>query len=345
MESMFAIENRLYVMAPDGRSLVALNKAGKRNYKESTEWTDDKGRKWQFNEKTRRWGLHPDSKKGGKKGDRKPAASKPKANGIVPPPDKPKDSKPTTLKPKTPSAKPKDSKPAAKEYSDRGKLREPRQIDLDSIVGVKPLNLSGQQKKHFDAYAESIAEFGGSMRVPVVVQKGIDEYSFADKQGELDYHAYNVARELNPTLPDRMRVMIVQPGDVDAVKKQMDALQGLSAEPKDKTPSAEPPVTSYQQFLGEVAKIYDELNRDYNLGDLVPIYRIRRQLGDRISRLQFTEWLLEIQASGLVRLMGAQESNITQDQLEDSITIPGNELRFYVRKKVDSWPETKTSAK
>ncbi len=101
-------------------------------------------------------------------------------------------------------------------------------------------------------------------------------------------------------------------------------------------PSAAAPaaaaITTYQEFLAETLRIYDELNRDYNLGDLVPIYRIRRAMGDRLSRPQFKEWLLEIQANGQVRLMGCQESNVPPDQLEDSITITGNELRFYVRR-------------
>ena len=98
------------------------------------------------------------------------------------------------------------------------------------------------------------------------------------------------------------------------------------------TPSAAAPLTSYQEFLEETLQIYEDLNRDYNLGDLVPIYRIRRHLGDRISRSQFTEWLLEMQANDLVQLMGGQVPNVTQDQREDSIMIPGNELRFYVRR-------------
>jgi DNA-binding PadR family transcriptional regulator len=98
------------------------------------------------------------------------------------------------------------------------------------------------------------------------------------------------------------------------------------------TPSAAAPLTSYQEFLEETLRIYEDLNRDYNLGDLVPIYRIRRHLGDRISRPQFKEWLLEMQANDLVQLMSCQESHVPQDQLEDSITILSNELRFYVRR-------------
>lgn len=98
------------------------------------------------------------------------------------------------------------------------------------------------------------------------------------------------------------------------------------------TPSAAAPLTSYQEFLEETLQIYEDLNRDYNLGDLVPIYRIRRHLGDRISRPQFTEWLLEMQANDLVQLMGGQVPNVTQDQREDSVTIPGGGLRFYVKR-------------
>jgi DNA-binding PadR family transcriptional regulator len=98
------------------------------------------------------------------------------------------------------------------------------------------------------------------------------------------------------------------------------------------TPSAAAPLTSYQEFLEETLQIYEDLNRDYNLGDLVPIYRIRRHLGDRISRSQFTEWLLEMQANDLVQLMGGQVPNVTQDQREDSVTIPGGGLRFYVKR-------------
>jgi len=101
------------------------------------------------------------------------------------------------------------------------------------------------------------------------------------------------------------------------------------------TPSAAAPaavITTYPEFLAETLRIYDELNRDYNLGDLVPIYRIRRAMGDRLSRSQFTEWLLEMQANDLVQLMGEQVPSVTRDQLEDSITIPGGGLRFYVKR-------------
>ncbi|MGB3787901.1 MAG: hypothetical protein WA949_07820, partial [Phormidesmis sp.] len=73
-------------------------------------------------------------------------------------------------------------------------------------------------------------------------------------------------------------------------------------------------ISSYEEFTETALKTYDQLNQDYNLDDLVPIYRIRREMGDRIPRQQFNEWLLEIQAHDLVQLMGSNLSNVTADQ-------------------------------
>jgi hypothetical protein len=91
-------------------------------------------------------------------------------------------------------------------------------------------------------------------------------------------------------------------------------------------------ISSYEAFSKTALTIYDELNRDYNLDDLVPIYRIRREMGDRLSRQDFNTWLLKVQANNLVQLMGGDLSNVTADQLEDSMTIPGGSQRFYVKR-------------
>ncbi len=64
----------------------------------------------------------------------------------------------------------------------------------------------------------------------------------------------------------------------------------------------------------------------------MPIYRIRRELGDRLPRQKFNEWLLEAQANDLVQLMGGDLPNVTADQLEDSVAIPGGGTRFYAKR-------------
>ncbi len=91
-------------------------------------------------------------------------------------------------------------------------------------------------------------------------------------------------------------------------------------------------ISSYEEFTDTAMSTYDQLNRDYNLDDLVPIYRIRRELGDRLSRQNFNSWLLEVQANDLVQLMGGELPNVTADQLEDSVAIPGGGTRFYVKR-------------
>lgn len=91
-------------------------------------------------------------------------------------------------------------------------------------------------------------------------------------------------------------------------------------------------IQSYDEFVDIFFKTYEYLNDSYNLGDLVPIYRLRREIKDRVSRTQFNKWILDIQGNDLVQLMGGELANATSDQREDSISIPGGGLRFYVKR-------------
>ncbi|MBE9160892.1 hypothetical protein [Tychonema sp. LEGE 06208] len=91
-------------------------------------------------------------------------------------------------------------------------------------------------------------------------------------------------------------------------------------------------IASYEDFKVVAIDVYDTLNRDYNLDDLVPIYRMRRAMGERIGRSQFNEWLLEMQANDVFQLMAGETQDITPDKREDSITIPGGALRYYAKR-------------
>lgn len=90
-------------------------------------------------------------------------------------------------------------------------------------------------------------------------------------------------------------------------------------------------IKSYDEFQKVTLEVYDKLNRDYNLNDLVPIYRIRREIGDRTTREHFNEWLLEMQEKDILQLMAGEMPDITPDKREDSITIPGGGLRYYAK--------------
>ncbi|MEH1894272.1 MAG: hypothetical protein V7K94_02945 [Nostoc sp.] len=90
-------------------------------------------------------------------------------------------------------------------------------------------------------------------------------------------------------------------------------------------------IASYDEFKSVALEVYDKLNQNYNLDDLVPIYRIRRKIGDRVSRTKFSEWLLEMQEKDILQLMAGEMRDITPDKRDDSITIPGGGLRYYTK--------------
>lgn len=91
-------------------------------------------------------------------------------------------------------------------------------------------------------------------------------------------------------------------------------------------------IASYDEFKSVALDVYDKLNGDYNLDDLVPIYRIRREIGERVSRSQFNEWLLEMQANDLVQLIGGEMPDLTPDKAEDSIITKVGTVRYYAKR-------------
>lgn len=91
-------------------------------------------------------------------------------------------------------------------------------------------------------------------------------------------------------------------------------------------------IASYDEFKSVALEVYDKLNQNYNLDDLVPIYRIRREIGEQISRENFNEWLLEMQKKDIVQLIGGEMTDITPDKAEDSITTKLSGLRYYAKR-------------
>jgi hypothetical protein len=91
-------------------------------------------------------------------------------------------------------------------------------------------------------------------------------------------------------------------------------------------------IKSYEGFKPVVLEVYDRLNRDYNLDDLVPIYRIRREIGDQVTRSQFNEWMLEMQANEMLQLIGGEMPSLTPDKAEDSIRTELGGERYYAKR-------------
>lgn len=116
--------------------------------------------------------------------------------------------------------------------------------------------------------------------------------------------------------------------------RQVDgAVSSPSAESKVAyTPGVGEAIASYEKFEQVALEVYERLNRDYNLDDLVPIYRIRREIGDRVSRSHFNEWLLELQANDILQLQGGSLPDSDSAKIEDSITTEVSGLRCYAKR-------------
>ncbi|MBD2186685.1 hypothetical protein [Pseudanabaena mucicola] len=92
-----------------------------------------------------------------------------------------------------------------------------------------------------------------------------------------------------------------------------------------------PKILSYDEFKVVALETYDQLNRDYNFDNLVPIYRIRRAIGERVTRTQFNDWMLEMQSNEILQLVTGLVTDLTPDKEEDSITTELGGLRYYAK--------------
>lgn len=88
-------------------------------------------------------------------------------------------------------------------------------------------------------------------------------------------------------------------------------------------------IASYEDFKPVALEVYDRLNRDFNLDNLVPIYRIRREIGEQVERSNFDQWLLEMQAKDLMQLIGGEMPDVTPDKAEDSVKTKMGAVRYY----------------
>lgn len=91
-------------------------------------------------------------------------------------------------------------------------------------------------------------------------------------------------------------------------------------------------ITSYDEFKDVALQVYDTLNRDFNMDNLVPIYRIRREIGDRVSRENFSKWLFEMQSNDSVELLEESVEDSAPEKLQDSVTTKLGKLRCYVKR-------------
>ncbi len=88
-------------------------------------------------------------------------------------------------------------------------------------------------------------------------------------------------------------------------------------------------IASYEDFKSKVLALFEKLDKGYNYGGLVPIWHLRREIGEGVGREQFNEWMMEMQAQKLFYLQSGEARGATDDQKQDSITSEVRGLLFY----------------
>lgn len=88
-------------------------------------------------------------------------------------------------------------------------------------------------------------------------------------------------------------------------------------------------IASYEEFKPEVLALFEKLDKNYNYSGLVPIWHLRHELEKRISREEFNNWMMEMQAEQLFYLQSGEARGATEDQKRDSITDEVRGLLFF----------------
>jgi len=88
-------------------------------------------------------------------------------------------------------------------------------------------------------------------------------------------------------------------------------------------------IASYEDFQSKVLALFEKLDIGYNYGGLVPIWHLRRELGEAVGREDFNEWMMEMQGQKLFYLQSGEARGATDDQKQDSITCEVRGLLFY----------------
>ncbi len=184
---------------------------------------------------------------------------------------------------------------------------------------------AGDYQEAYTSLAEAGAIAISKNKVSLLQPKGIETLSEKLNNADFQFNSPIGAKMANTLLKwIREEDTSVMGAVVDSGKIEK---SGDGAE----SPTTNGGITLYDEFKSVALEVYDKLNRDYNLDNLVPIYRIRREIGQRVSRSQFSEWLLEMQADDIFQLQGGSVEDSAPDKIEDSITTKLSGLRCYAK--------------
>ncbi|MEG4147319.1 hypothetical protein [Microcoleus sp. Pol12B5] len=91
-------------------------------------------------------------------------------------------------------------------------------------------------------------------------------------------------------------------------------------------------IASYEDFKSQALALFDKLDKGYNYMGLVPIWHLRRELGEQVSRENFKDLIMQMQADRLFYLQSGEARGATDEQKQDSISDDIRGLLFFASK-------------
>ncbi|XZN92751.1 MAG: hypothetical protein ACM65M_07945 [Microcoleus sp.] len=91
-------------------------------------------------------------------------------------------------------------------------------------------------------------------------------------------------------------------------------------------------IASYEDFMSVALALFEKLDKGYNYMGIVPIWHLRRELGERVKREDFKDLIMQMQADRLFYLQSGEARGATDEQKRDSISDEVRGLLFFVSK-------------
>ncbi|MFN6479038.1 hypothetical protein [Nostoc sp. DedQUE07] len=215
-------------------------------------------------------------------------------------------------------------------------------LALWDLGGTQQEVKKGQLTKRIVAKSQKVADYQGLFEelqkqgaiaiskkgYSLISPKGLEVLGEGLKSGDFKFEETTVSTWVANALVKWISQIDVAVVGADVPVNGKSALAELSI----RVASRREGIASYDEFKSVALEVYDKLNQNYNLDDLVPIYRIRREIGDRVSREDFNTWLLEIQEKDILQLQGGSIEDSAPDKIEDSITTKVSGLRCYAKR-------------
>jgi hypothetical protein len=91
-------------------------------------------------------------------------------------------------------------------------------------------------------------------------------------------------------------------------------------------------ITDLEEFSKLAIEVYDKLNKEKDYNDLIPIYQIRRAMGDKVSRGDFNNLMFEMQANDVFQFSEGSVEDSARDKIQDSLNNEASGIRTYAQK-------------